>query len=338
MPTFLQKSWDSIKYYSTGLYRYVDEDHCFLLSAGIAFNVLYCVLPLSLVMFYFFSAALTSERAVSLAVQYIVQSFPMPLYAEDVRMWLARELGTVSKAGSIAGIVGGISLFWLASILFSTLRTSLNAVLNLPPRQNVILQKLLDFLLMVIVLVLLLATTFLSPITSLLQYLGTEVLPNWLSDILDTAIPRVVSLAVSISLYLILFRMLPNERLSKKVIVVSAMTSVVLTEAMRILFSYYMTHISSIGALYGTYAFLIGISLWVYYASLAFLIGAEVGWLFKERNEIPVPAGLPLLVTPKVEQLRDPGDAILDAELLQQYEQNKSNPARPAGETKSPVE
>src|SRR5947209_18692600 len=100
------KTWDSTKYYATGLYRYVDEDHCFLLGAGIAFNVLYCVLPLSLVMFYFFSAALTSERAVSLAVQYIVQSFPVPLYEEDVRMWLARELGAASHAGTIAGIIG----------------------------------------------------------------------------------------------------------------------------------------------------------------------------------------------------------------------------------------
>src|SRR5439155_17541537 len=107
MPTLLNKTWDSIKYYATGLYRYVDEDHCFLLSAGIAFNVLYCVLPLSLVMFYFFSATLTSERAVTVAVQYIVQSFPVPLYEEDVRMWLARQLGGVSHAGTIAGIVGG---------------------------------------------------------------------------------------------------------------------------------------------------------------------------------------------------------------------------------------
>ena len=37
---------------------------------------------------------------------------------------------------------------------------------------------------------------------------------------------------------------------------------VVLTEAMRFLFSYYMSHVSSIGALYGTYAFLVGIAWW----------------------------------------------------------------------------
>lgn len=337
MVTFLQKSWDSTKYYATGLYRYVDEDHCFLLSAGIAFNVLYCILPLSLVMFYFFSTALTSERAVTLAVQYIVQSFPVPLYAEDVRMWLARELGAVSKAGSIAGIIGGISLVWLASILFSTLRTSLNAVLNLPPRSNVVLQKLLDFLLMIIVLVLLLATTFLSPVVSLLQHLGTEILPWWLSDLLDTAIPRLISLAVTVALYMILFRMLPNERLSRAVLFVSALTTVVLTEAMRRLFEYYMTHLSSIGTLYGTYAFLVGISLWVYYASLAFLIGAEVGWLYKERHEIVAPVG-PVLLADAPEQIRNPGEAVLDKEILEQYEQNKSNPARPAGDAKSPVE
>ncbi|MDP4199152.1 MAG: YihY/virulence factor BrkB family protein [Bacteroidota bacterium] len=327
------RAWDSIKYYSVGLYRYVDEDHCFLLASGIAFNVLYCVLPLSLVVFYFFSTALTSERAVTTAVNYIIQSFPVPLYEEDVRMWLSRELTSVGHMSHIAGIVGGITLFWLASTLFSTLRTSLNAVLNFPSHKNVIFQKLLDFALMIVILVLLLSSTFLSPIVTLLQHAGTEILPGWLSYIMDTAVPRVVSLALSAALYLILFRMLPHERLSWPVIMVSASTTVALTEAMRLLFVYYMTHVSSIGALYGTYAFLIGISLWVYYAGAAFLIGAEVGWLYRERHEI---AGIPSTMPsePSLDQTKHPGEMALNPEALAEYEQAKSNPARPVGESK----
>jgi len=329
----LSKIWNSIKYYSVGIYNYADEDHCFLLSAGIAFNVLYCILPLSLVIFYFFSATLTSDKAVSYVVQYITSSFPIPVYEEDVRAWLSRETVKVAGTSSIAGIVGGISLFWLASILFSTLRTSLNAVFNMIPKRNVIYQKLLDFILMLIVLVLLLSSTFLSPVLDLLSRLGSEVLPAWLWNLLDTAIPRIVSIGLSVLLYVILFRMLPHERLSKKVILISAATTVILTEAMGTLFSYYMTHISSIGSLYGTYAFLVGISLWVYYASLAFLIGAEVGWLYKERHEIVV---APVIVEAAKAVLQNPGEAAVDKEILEAFEQSKLNPAKPVGEGKEP--
>jgi membrane protein len=281
----LKAVWNSIKYYALGLYNRVDEDHCFLFSAGIAFNVLYCVVPLSLVIFYVFSASLTSKKAISAVVGYVTESFPVPIYAEDVRAWLTAEIPKVGHAGAIAGIVGGVTLFWLASILFSTLRTSVNAVFGMSTKRSVIYQKLLDFILMVAVLVLLLVTTFLSPVVTLLQHLGSEVLPAWLAYALGTTIPRIVSLLVSIVLYLLLFFLLPHDRLSRKVIVVSASTTVILTETMRLLFVYYMKHLSSIGALYGAYAFLIGVSLWVYYASLAFLIGAEVGKLYRERHE-----------------------------------------------------
>jgi uncharacterized BrkB/YihY/UPF0761 family membrane protein len=90
-------------------------------------------------------------------------------------------------------------------------------------------------------------------------------------------------------------------------------------------------HISSVGTLYGTYAFLIGISLWVYYASLAFLIGAEVGWLYKERHETPIQETLSAM---EIARVKHPGMSALQPEKLEAYEQAKHNPAKPVGETK----
>ena len=288
-----KRIWESIKYYSLGIYKHADEDNYFLLSAGIAFNVLYCVLPLSLVIFYFFSVALSKGSAAGYVVSYVVESFPIGVNEQAVRAWLMNELTKLGHGGAIAGIIGGVTLFWLASILFSTLRTSVNIVFNMSTKKNVIFQKLLDFLLMIIVLALLLTSTFLSPIVNLLQRFGTEVLPHWLSPIITTTATRFLSLAISIVLYGALFWMLPHDRLPRKIIFVSAATSVILTEAMRFLFVIYMAHISSLRTLYGTYAFLAGISLWLYYASVAFLIGAEVGWLYKERHKVVIPPEIP---------------------------------------------
>jgi membrane protein len=237
------------------------------------------------VIFYFFSVALSKGSAAGYVVSYVVESFPIGVNEQAVRTWLMNELTKLGHGGAVAGIIGGVTLFWLASILFSTLRTSVNIVFNMSTKKNVIFQKLLDFLLMIIVLALLLTSTFLSPIVNLLQRLGTEVLPHWLSPIITTTAARFLSLAISIVLYGVLFWMLPHDRLPRKIIFVSAATSVILTEAMRFLFVIYMAHISSLRSLYGTYAFLAGISLWLYYASLAFLIGAEIGWLYQDRHK-----------------------------------------------------
>jgi membrane protein len=329
-----KRYWDSVKYYAIGLYNYVDEDHCFLLAAGIAFNVLYCILPLSLVIFYFFSAALTSDAAINYIFKIMSDSFPLPVFQDALKGWISRQIVSIASNSHIAGLIGGVSLVWLASILFSTLRTSLNAVLNIQTKRSYFWLKLRDIILMVIVLVLLLSSTFLEPVWSLVQSLGSRVLPQWLDSLVGTAVPYLVSLTTSILLYILLFRMLPHERLSRNVVVISAMTTVVLTETMRQLFVYYMTHLSSIGALYGTYAFLVGTSLWVYYASLAFLIGAEVGWLYKERNEVQ-DVQPPVAVAAYV---RDPGTHANESDTLQMLESVKPNPTRAAGETKPPPE
>src|SRR6476469_5026220 len=106
----LPRVWESIKYYSIGLYNYVDDDHCFLLSAGIAFNVLYCVLPLSLVMFYFLSATLTSDKAITLVLDYITKSFPLPVYQDILKDWISKKLVGLHHESNIAGLIGGISL------------------------------------------------------------------------------------------------------------------------------------------------------------------------------------------------------------------------------------
>jgi membrane protein len=178
------------------------------------------------------------------------------------------------------------------------------------------------------VFVLLLATTFIDPIMGLLQQVSSNWLPEWINDVINTTTPFLISLGLSILLFVVLFRMLPHERLSRKTIMVSSMTTVVLIQLMRQVFAYYMEHVSSIGTLYGTYAFIVGISLWIYYVSLAFMIGAETGWLYRERNE-PQPNAL-------TETVAHPGPAAITPEAVEAYDQEKSSPMRPVGDDKEP--
>ncbi len=280
------KLWDSIRYYAIGLYNNLDDDHCFLLASGIAFNVLSSIIPLSLLLFEVFSVVLRSNKDAGVTIiAYITDAIPVAEYQLPVHEWLKAAFISAAHAGHTAGIIGGFTLLWLASALFSTLRTTVNAIFRMKPKRNAIILKLGDFVMMSIVTVLLLALTLLSPLTVLLLNFGKHFLPDFILTHLNTALPYFIGLGLSVVLYGILFRFLPHSKPNNKVVLVSTLTTVILLELMKQIFSFYMSRISSIGALYGAYAFLVGIALWVYYMAAVFTIGAEVGWLYHDRAE-----------------------------------------------------
>jgi uncharacterized BrkB/YihY/UPF0761 family membrane protein len=76
---------------------------------------------------------------------------------------------------------------------------------------------------------------------------------------------------------------LPHERIPWRVAVFSTLITVTLIELMKYIFIFYLDRISSLGAVYGTYAFVAAVALWAYYVALVFTIGALMGKLFYTR-------------------------------------------------------
>ncbi len=293
-PTKLRRFLSAGKYYAIGLYNNTDDDHCFLYAAGIAFNVLLSIIPLSLLLLGVFSIVLrNNQTAASNVINYITDSIPVPAYKEAVGELLQTQFQSVAKAGSLAGLIGAATLLWLASALFSTLRTTVNAIFRLRPKSNMIYLKLIDFLMTFIVLTLLLVSSLIVPIAHAVIKVGDNIFPKAIIGFANTALPYIISIAGSLVLYWLLFRVLPYEKLPGRVILVASLTTMILSELMKYVFAYYMSKATSIGALYGTYAFLVGIALWIFYVASVFTIGAEVGWLYWIRREQLKPGGTP---------------------------------------------
>jgi membrane protein len=277
------------KYYLIGVWKRIDEDHCFLHASGIAYNVFLSIIPLSLLLLEAVSTFVQrSVQGPKIVVNWITQSIPDAAYQNyepKINAALQTLLNTLSHSSHWAGIVGGLTLMWLGSALFSTLRTTMNHIFRLKARSNGILLKLLDFLMMIVVIILFLILPLIWPVVKYVIVHGGSLFPGPLASLMKTGLPFVISLTISIIMYYMLYRILPYQRLPNKVIAVSALTTVALIEVVKIGFSIYMQHASSIGTLYGAYAFLIGIALWIYYVSIVFTLGAEVGWLYWMRHE-----------------------------------------------------
>ncbi len=64
---------------------------------------------------------------------------------------------------------------------------------------------------------------------------------------------------------------------------VSALMATIFWEIARQIFGYYLAHAAALDRVYGAYLFLVAVVLWIYYSSLMFILGAEIGQLYRER-------------------------------------------------------
>lgn len=276
---------ESVKYYAVGLWNSLDDDHCFLFASGIAYNVILCIIPLSLILFQAFSIFLQNdESARNIVLGYIQQSFPIGGYETTVADWVGGQFSHVADLAIIPAIIALAILLWLSSALFSSLRTSLNAIFHIKPKRHMAILKLYDIGMIFLITIFQLVSFLILPIFGALRNLSDRYLPQPLADFFGSSMAYFVPLGLTTLVFLILFKVIPHEKISWRGAILSTLVTVAMLEGSRVLFTLYLGSISSIGAVYGAYAFLVAIALWAYYGALAFLIGAEVGKLYRDRH------------------------------------------------------
>jgi membrane protein len=266
----------------------MDADHCFIFASGIAFNVLLCIIPLSLILFQIFSFILQNNDSAKFAVlEYIQSSLPIEGYGPALRDWVQNQFAYVSNVSYIPGIIALIVLLWLGSALFSSLRSTVNGIFKFSTHHNMAVLKIKDIGMILVISFFLLLTILFSPILTGLQKVSNEYLPAFLSSLIHSSLSYLVPIALSIVLFLYLFHSLPHQRIPWRVSILSTLITAGLIEGMKYLFIFYLDKISNIGAVYGAYAFFVAIALWAYYVALVFTFGAEIGKLYKDRAEAP---------------------------------------------------
>lgn len=88
--------------------------------------------------------------------------------------------------------------------------------------------------------------------------------------------------------FLIMYRFLPNARVSRPALFAGAAVAVVLFEGAKRLFIWHRTTLAGYPVVYGPIAGLVVFMVWVYLASVLALLGAEVMALFDRRPGVRV--------------------------------------------------
>lgn len=262
----------------------LSANHIFLLSSGIAFNILFCIIPLLLVAMGILGSLIDRETLGQTINRILTDSLPPNQFSSEMITGALSELRTAFQLSSVAGWIGGFALLWTSSALFSSLRTGLNAIFSISTQRFFLVYKFQDILLTLVLMALLLASTLVAPIVEFVSSAGKNVLPSVIFSWISGATVHLIGLASSMFFFYFLYRFIPNKKLPRFIVLSATMICAALWEVARFGFAWYLTNIGSFGKVYGVYAIIVTIAVWIYYSSLITLISAEAAKFWYEKK------------------------------------------------------
>jgi membrane protein len=283
-----KKLFDTLKYYAKGYYNKLDEDHVWVLSSSIAFNIIICTIPITLILISILGVYLNRENTGEAINQYLNTIVGLtPALKEKILNIVFSAVDEISSYQTLTFIIGMIGVLWTASGLFSTIRDVLNRVFKTRYISSYIKDKLKDIfmvLLVIIVFTISFAATFVySVIKSIeMKILGTDLLSGFGFE----SGTFIFGLLFTFIMFYLIFKIVPHGKVDKKTAIVSSTTATISYTALKYLFIWYLISFATYERVYGAYAAFIGVIFWIYYSSFTFVLGAETGQLYKERKLI----------------------------------------------------
>lgn len=274
-------------HYFGGLYNRLDEHHTFLFGGGLAFSLFLCIIPFTMVVFSILGNILDTATVEDQITYFIQTAIPYTKYSTYVKEIILSRIPEVVEYKNIAAWVGGFGLFFAASGLFSSMRTVLNFIFGVSEEKHFFIAKLRDFAMVLLLIVFMFLSVIVLPMLNFINDIAQNV--DFLkflqvSTFLDI-IFSIASFFIIFALFFIFYYIIPYEKLGKRIPLVSAFWATVFWEIARQLFGYYLFNFASWDKIYGTYAIVVVVAFWIYYSSILFIIGAEIGQLYRERKE-----------------------------------------------------
>jgi membrane protein len=268
-----------------GIYDRSDRHHVFLFGGGLAFSLFTCIIPFLLIIFSLLGMILAASSVENQIHTFINTIIPYKAYADYAEKIIFSRIAEVVEYKSIAGYIGGFGLLFAASGLFSSMRTILNNIFGGSDTVHPVIGKLRDFIMVIMVILFLLLSMIILPAIDVIKNITYrfEVFNYLVLSSFEHAAISLVSYFTIFFLFYIFYTFIPYAKLGRKVPMISAFWAATLWEIAKRLFGYYINHLATLTKIYGTYTLIVVLAFWIYYTSVIFIIGAEIGQLYRER-------------------------------------------------------
>ena len=263
-------------------------DDTFRFSASLAFYTIFSIAPVLLIVVgianLFYARTMAIDRIVS-----EIQGLVGDRGAQAVRGVLEASSGFGKNAWAIT--TGIVTLLLGASAVFAELQTALNKIWDVQtqPRRGVILKLVLDrlrsFAIALGVGFLLLVSLVISAAISALQGIMEAQVPGM--PVFWQILNIIVSFVVAAALFAMIYKYLPDVRITWKDVGIGAVVSAALFTAGKYLIGVYLGQTAT-ASTFGAAGSLAVLLIWVYYSALISFLGAEFTQVYARYHGVPI--------------------------------------------------
>lgn len=281
----VKKVLEFLKHYVLGLFKKIDDHNLFLSGAGIAFSLFLGMIPFILLIFSLLGNIFDAETLQAQIFQIVETIIPYPVYADYVKQVIRTRLPEVIVYKTAAGYIGVFGLLFTSTWIFSSMRTILNQIFHTHIQKSAFIGLLRDIGMVILLVFFITLSTFVLPAMNILIKIADDytLLGSLNISTLWDTIFWISSLLILFVMFFALYYLIPYAQLPKRVALIGAFWTTFLWEIARSIFGYYVRGFLSTSALYGAFILIVVILLWVFYSSCIFIIGVEIGQLYRER-------------------------------------------------------
>ena len=259
----------------------------YLAAGGIAYSILLSAIPFVLLVFSILGNLINPETVEIQLKTLIDTMIPYPQYSDYTMKFIMTRITEVIQYKTVTAYLGAFGLLFTSTWLFSSMRTTLNGIFGVSDHKNAFIALLRDFGMVLLLVVLLAFSTFILPVLNVLTTAAeySAIFKAFeLSEIIDIAF-SIGSVVILYILFFLFYYLIPYENLGRRVPAVAAFWATLLWELAKSGFGYYVSHFLSAGKLYGAFILIVVIIFWIFYSSILFVLGAEIGQLYRERQQ-----------------------------------------------------
>jgi len=250
---------------------YLDKNGSYL-AAAITYWALFSLIPLTLAIMFllgtFFRGSEGLEDRLALAVNTL---------APVSRDAMEETLDVLARTRAVAGIIGLLGLLWVSTTVFGAIRKSVNTMWGIRQPRRFFRERLIDFtftagagLLMVVPIALTAGAGVLEEFTSTLRTGKPD------SGGFTTILLNGVSPFISLTVFLFIYRYLPNAKITFREIWPGALMATIAFEGWKAVFLWYNRAFPVYDTVYGPVGALVAMLTWLYISANILLVGALV--------------------------------------------------------------
>lgn len=258
------------------------EDRAPRLAAALAYYTIFSIAPVIIIVIAV-AGMVFDEAAVRGEISAQLQSLVGAQAAEAIESMVANA--SRPTMNTIAGIVGVVVLIIGATGVFFQLQDALNTIWEVQPRPGqgivaTIRHRVLSFAMVLGIGFLLLVSLVLS---ATLSALGDVVMGQALMDTtVGQIVNIIVSFAVTTLLFAMIYKVLPDAKISWSDVWIGAAATSVLFTLGKWLIGLYLGR-SALGSSYGAAGSLVILLVWIYYSAQILFLGAEFTQVYAQR-------------------------------------------------------